>query len=110
MEERLVTRIEPAKVWAFWERKIQSGANGDTPFRYQIFDIKKGEGFSILWKSLFVHLIFTHSVKPVSLGSEICYGVRVKGFFGLPIRWFLKKRLQANLSVVLKSVVQQLEQ
>lgn len=103
MEEQIETRVAPAQVWKAWEgaRTAQG--------KYQIFDVRPGESFSMLWKSLFVRLIFVHTVKPTQKGSAISYKVRIQGPFAWPIRWLLGKKIQSNLSYVLKAVVKQLE-
>ncbi|MBS0626277.1 MAG: hypothetical protein JSS32_09525 [Verrucomicrobia bacterium] len=123
MKELIEARVSPKKVWEAWERahavhgqgKIESGqkgvskAEGKSAFKYQILEVKLGESFSILWKTLFVRLIFTHTVKPSSRGSEISYGVDIRGPFAWPIRWALGKKIQRNISQVLKAIVKQLE-
>ncbi len=105
MEERVETRIAPEVVWRFWEQKIKGGQKGS----FQILDIREGESFSILCKALFVRMIFKHTVKPLSNGSEICYGVQIKGLFAAPVRWFLGRKIQRNISCVLKAIVKELE-
>jgi len=107
MEEMIETSAAPAKVWAAWERGLERGKEGN--LRYKVIEIRKGEGFSILWKTLFVRLIFSHSVKPTKRGSEIQYKVQIKGFFAPLVRLFLGAKIKKNLSHVLKSIVRELE-
>jgi len=107
MEEVIEARVPAAKVWDAWEKGIERGQNGK--FRYKILEMKKGESFSLLWKTLFVRLIFSHSVKPTPKGSEIRYRVQIRGLFALPIRWLLGAKIKKNLALVLKSVVKELE-
>ncbi len=123
MKETLEARVPPEEVWNAWEKAhekngqkgIEAGqkglskAEGKSKFRYKILDVKKGESFSILWKTLFVRLIFTHSVKPIKKGSEITYFVQIKGFFAWPVRWMLGNKIQKNIGLVLKAIVRQLE-
>ena len=107
MEEMIEARVPAAKVWDAWEKGIERGQGGK--FRYQILEMKKGESFSLLWKTLFVRLIFSHTVTPTSKGSEIRYQVQIKGLFALPVRWILGAKIRQNVRLVLKSVVKELE-
>lgn len=111
MEELIEARVTPAQVWQAWEKVhvLEEGKTGKDKFRYKVLNVKKGESFSILWKSLFVRLIFTQSVKPTSKGSEIRYHVQAKGLFGWAIRLFLGPKIKQNISHVLKAVVKDLE-
>ena len=124
MKELIEARIPPNRVWDAWERahaahgqgRIESGqkgvsqAQGKSQFKYEVLDVKHGESFSIRWTTLFVRLIFTHSVKPVGKGSEISYQVKIGGLFAWPVRWFLGKKIKQNISQVLKAIVKQLEE
>lgn len=119
----LEARVKPEKVWAAWEKAhalhgqkgMESGTkavtklDGKKGFRYQILDVVPGKSFSILWKTLFVRLIFTHHVHPTSRGCQIRYDFEIKGPFAIPVRWFLGKKIQANLELVLKTIVKKLE-
>jgi hypothetical protein len=107
MEETIEARVAPEKVWALWEKKIEEPVTGK--IRYKILNVQKGKSFSILWKTLFVRLIFTHSVKKAPLGSFIRYQVEIKGLFAMPVRFFLGEKIRQNLSLVLRSVVRDLE-
>lgn len=117
MEEMIEARVSPDQVWDAWERAhslhgpqgIESGQKGKSKFKYKILDVKKGESFSILWKTLFVRLVFNHSVKPTKRGSEIRYKVQIKGPFAWPVRWLLGNKIKQNISLVLKAIVRQLE-
>ena len=124
MEEIIEARVAPEKVWDAWERAhrihsekgIEPGLKsrsrspeGKSKFKYEILDVIPGKSFSILWKTLFVRLVFTHSVAPSKRGSEIRYAVQIKGLFAWPVRWFLGKQIQRNIRSVLKQVVSQLE-
>lgn len=109
MEEMIEARVSPADVWDLWEKKLEQGQKEKGKFRYKVLEIKKGEGFSILWKTLFVRLIFSHTVKPIARGSEICYKVQIKGLFAWPVRWMLGGKIKKNLGLVLNAVVRDLE-
>ncbi len=112
MEERIETRVSPEKVWSSWERahEIVEGRKGVKKFRYQVLNVVPGKRFSILWKTLFVRLLFSHSVSPTKWGSEICYSVQIKGPFAWPVRWLLGKKIRQNIGLVLKAIVSQLEE
>ena len=117
MEEEIEARVPPEKVWQAWERAhelhgqkgIEAGQRGKSKFRYEILDVEEGESFSILWKTLFVRLIFSHKVKKTQRGSKIFYQVQIKGPFAWPVRWLLGQKIQRNISAVLKAIVRQLE-
>lgn len=124
MEERIETRVCPQKVWQAWEKAhlhhggqaIAEGQQGISKgksakgFRYEIVDVIPGERFSILWKTLFVRLLFSHFVSPTNRGSEIRYSVRIKGLFAWPVRCFLGNKIRQNIRLVLKTMVSQLEE
>jgi hypothetical protein len=124
MEYKITTRVPASKVWEAWETAhavhgqpgITQGQKGlsNNPnakgFKYKLLDVIPGEKFSILWKTFFVRLIFTHSVKSTTWGTEICYSVLIKGLFAWPVRRMLGNKIQQNLSLVLKAMVKQLEQ
>jgi len=99
------TSVSPAVVWQAWERGLEQKRK----FSYEILEVKKGEGFSIRCKALFIRLIFTHTVKPTPRGSEICYKAEIKGFFAWPVRWILGQKIKKNLGMALKAVVYELE-
>lgn len=115
------TKVCPEKVWEAWSnahsmdegfaagQKGSLKTSGNSKFAYRILDVRKGEGFTILWKSLFVRLIFSHSVAPKNRGAEITYSVQIKGFFAWPVRFFLGEKIRQNLQSVLKCLVYNLE-
>ncbi len=123
MQQTIESRVTPDKVWEAWEKahaihgekEIEAGLKGKTKlegkrgFKYRILAVDPGKSFSILWKSLFVRLIFTHSVSPIKRGSQISYNFKIQGPFAWPVRWLLTKKIQKNLSLVLKAFVKQLE-
>lgn len=108
------TRVPPDFIWKAWNRAHDLDTNLGQPkqqgkFRYRIVNVKKGESFSILWKSLFVRLIFTYKVQPLYSGSQISHQVEVKGPFAWFLRWAIGAKLKENLATSLKSMIQQLE-
>jgi hypothetical protein len=128
MEEKIETRVPPERIWQAWEKAhanqgggaIASGCVGKSKvkngqgkkgqaFKYEVFDVVKGERFSLIWKTLFVRLIFTHSVLPKKRGSEIKYSVQIRGLFAIPVRWLLGNKIRYNISQVLKTMVKRLE-
>ena len=121
IESVVETRVKPGKVWQAW-RKVhamdagfsigQKGslkAAGGSRFSYRILDVREGESFTILWKSMFVRMVFTHSVRSKSIGSEIRYQVQIRGLFAWPVRYFLSEKIRSNLQVILKALVRELE-
>jgi len=118
MEATIESRLKPETVWRAWERAHEVHANGplepgkrakSTGFKYKILDVIPGISFSISWKSLFVRMIFSHSVKAMKNGSEIRYSSEIKGLFAWPVRFMLKNKIQKNLTFVLKEFTKQLE-
>lgn len=117
MEEQIEARVSPHEVWEAWEKahamhgqaSIEEGQKGKSKFRYKVLDVKRGESFSILWKTLFVRLVFTHAVKPIKYGSLISYKVQIKGLFAWPVRWMLGEKIRKNIGYVLKTIVRELE-
>ncbi len=118
MEEQIEASVLPSEVWRAWER-AHAGQNqkglkeGEKDrkgkFAYQILNVKEGESFSILWKSLFVRLIFTQSVKPTLKGSLISYQVQIKGPFAWAVRWLIGEKVRKSISSILKAIVKELE-
>lgn len=118
MEETIEARVPPQDVWAAWEKAhnvhgssgLEAGDRGkSTKFKYKILDVEEGKHFSILWKTLFVRLIFSHEVLPTKNGSKISYRVQIKGPFAWPVRYFLGGKIQNNIRLVLKAIVRELE-
>lgn len=115
MQDSVEVKASPAEVWAAWERayqrqgggKMSSGqtlkTEGTKSLSFRIEDVKEGERFSLLWKSLWLRLCFSHEVVPTKEGSKITYSFAVRGFLSLPVRWLLRKKLSRNLSLVLRS-------
>lgn len=123
MEEKIETRVSSERIWQAWEsaHRHQGGGslvkgytgtvNGKTGkgIRYEVLDVDPGKSFSIVWKTLFVRLVFSQSVAPVKRGSEIRYSIAIRGPFAIPIRWLLGNKIRYNISQALKAMVKQLE-
>jgi hypothetical protein len=111
MEEMIETFVSHTVIWKSWERAhdLQEGKEGKNRFHYKIFDVKKGESFSILWKSLFVRMVFTQSVYPAPQGSRIVYKVQVKGLFGWAVKLLSGKKIKKSVSEALQTLVSKLE-
>lgn len=106
MEEKIQTRVRPEVIWQAWERAFK---NPPGKIKYKIIDIVPKTSFTILWKALFVRMVFTHTVTQQKRGSEISYKAEIKGFFAIPVRWILGKKIKTNLHAALNAFVQQLE-
>ena len=110
MEEIVETHVKPAVVWQAWER-FQAGQKGkEGAFKYKVLEVDPGKSFSILWKSLFTRLIFTHHVEPTEKGSRIRYQIQIRGPFAFPLKFLIGKKIQRNIAALLKSFVKQLEE
>ena len=118
MEATIEVRVKPGMVWKAWEKAHAVHADGplepgqrakSTGFKYRILDVVSGERFSILWKSMFVRMVFTHSVQLAPKGSEIRYTAEIRGLFAWPVRYMLSNKIRKNLAFVLKEFGKQLE-
>jgi hypothetical protein len=123
MEGHIEAKVPPQVVWQAWEAAhekhgqggLKAGQRGETKaegasrFRYQILHAIPGKEFEILWKTLFVRLIFKHVVEPAPRGCRITYSVQIKGPFSWLVRALLGNKIRSNIGAVLKAVVQQLE-
>ena len=115
IESRIQTKVSAPLVWQSWHRVLgmdqgfAAGKKGKAGFRYKILEVKPGHSFTLLWKSLFVRLAFTHSVFDRPIGSEIVYQVKIIGLLAWPVRFLLKNKIRRNLDLVLKAHVKELE-
>ncbi|MBF8263386.1 MAG: hypothetical protein HW387_1051 [Parachlamydiales bacterium] len=121
IESEIETKVSSQTVWQAWKKAHAMDATflpghkgalkteGGSRFTYRILDVRDGESFTILWKSMFVRLIFTHAVIPQLRGAKISYRVQIKGFFAWPVRYFLSEKIRRNLKSILKSLVKELE-
>lgn len=109
MEETIEARVSPEIVWKTWAKMHAIQGNGPKKFKCKILDVIEGRQFSVLWKSLFVRLIFTYSVQEAKAGSQVRCTAVIKGFFAWPVRMMLQTKIQKNISFALKEFVKQLE-
>lgn len=122
IQSTIETKVSPHAVWELWriahkmDETFVPGQKGALKgkrranFSYHILDVCEGQHFTILWKSLFVRLVFTHAVSPTqSKGSSIRYSVQIRGLFAWPMRYLLAGKIQRNLALVLQSLSKELE-
>ena len=123
--QEVETTVAPEIVWSAWEKahathadggsftpnqRVKTAKEGAKGFKYRILDVKQGESFSILWSSFFARLHFVHSVRPLPRGALIQVKFQIRGPFAWPLRWMLKKKIERNLALVLKTMARQLEE
>lgn len=116
IQSTIVTKAPPKAVWNAWKRAhnmddaFAPGKKGKRgALSYRILEVSEGSHFTILWKSLFVKMLFNHAVTATFGGSEIRYSVQIQGLFAWPMRYLLRSRIERNLAVVLKSLSRELE-
>jgi hypothetical protein len=124
IQESALTKAPAKRVWQAWTDMYQWKANAKGSFKdgfsgnitengrkvpYKIIDIKKGEGFTTIWKSIFVKMVFRYEVKQQSKGSLITCAVRFGGLFGWIAALFLKSKVRKNLSASLEQFAGQLD-
>jgi hypothetical protein len=116
IQSTIVTKAPPEAVWAIWKKahnmdeSFVPGKKGKAKaLSYRILEVSEGSYFTILWKSLFVKLLFSHRVAPAKGGAEICYSVEIRGPFAWPMRLLLRSKIERNLAFVLKSLGKELE-
>jgi hypothetical protein len=123
IEESIETKTAAKRIWqAFvetYKRKGQTGfkegskgyvSSQGKSLPFEIIDIKKGESFTTLWKSLLVKFYFIYSVEELDKGSRITCHVKVKGPLGFLVAPFLKKKMRKNVRQFLEEFAFQLEQ
>lgn len=108
------TRVSSEKVWASWSQahqgKLVTGTTGvNQKIQYKIIDVVPGKSFSVSWKALFVRLVFSHEVIKTATGAEIRYDFTLAGPFAWMVRWWISPKIRANLQLVLKAFIQQIE-
>ena len=116
IQSTIVTKAPPEAVWAVWKKahamdeSFIPGKKGKAKsLSYRILEVSEGSHFTILWKSLFVKLLFSHRVAPAKGGSEVRYSVEIKGPLAWPMRLLLRSKIERNLAFVLKSLGKELE-
>jgi hypothetical protein len=108
LEEKRNIRIHPEKIWEIWinmypmlknsDHKKLHGFIMDRNISFKICSIIQNQQFTTDWKiGFFTKLSYTYKVLPNTIGSQLIYSVKVSGLFSLPIYFFLKKKLKANL-------------
>lgn len=124
IEESIVTKAPAKVVWKAWVDMYQMKSGNKNAFRdgfsghviekgrkvpFKMIEIKKGESFSTVWKSLFVKMIFRYEVKQQSKGSLITTSVSFGGLFGWVARFFLRSKMRKNLAHSLEQFASQLD-
>ena len=127
VEETAYSSAPPENVWKTWAKanpwnswekdksSFQAGQKGHVVSKkgkgvpYKIMDVQEGKSFTILWKALFIKLVFHYLVEPEENGSKITYRVSFKGIFSLPFRSLLCKKIKKDIASALKAFVQQVE-
>ena len=105
LQESIITKAPAKKVWKAWVDMYQTKSGGKANFKegykgygiergkkvfYKLVDIKKGEGFTTIWKSFFVKMIFRYEVKQQPKGSLITTTVKFGGLCGWVAKFFLR--------------------
>ncbi len=120
IEESIETRVSSKVIWDAWSQNYlnkdnalnKSGyvkAENGKGVKYSIAEVKENQSFTIIWYSLFVKLVFTHSVQPINNGSIISCRVSFKGFMSFLVRRLLQNKIKKYLLESLKNFAKQLE-
>ncbi len=110
MEEKIESRVAVEKVWEGWANIHSSGEKGQAgKFRYSIIDLVPNKRFTMVWKTLFVRLLFTYTLCKTQRGSEVGFDVAIKGPFAWGVRWFLEPKIRANLRNAMRMFIRKLE-
>ena len=124
LQESIITKAPAKKVWKAWVDMYQTKSGGKATFKegykghviergrkvpYKLIDIKKGEGFTTVWRSFFVKMIFRYEVKQQAKGSLITTKVKFGGLFGWIARFFLRSKMRKNLAKSLEQFASQLD-
>ncbi|MFA5250034.1 MAG: hypothetical protein WC371_01325 [Parachlamydiales bacterium] len=115
------TKAPAKRVYQAWVEMYQAKTSGNFKEGYkgyitemgrkmpfEIKEVKKNEGFTIIWSSFVVRIIFKYAVEQAEKGSKISCRVRFGGLFGFAVRLFLKKKMIKNLTEMLSSFADQL--
>lgn len=115
------TKAQAKRVYQAWSDMYQSKTGGNFKEGYKgyitemgkkmPFEIKKvdkNEGFTIVWSSFFVKIIFHYAVKQEDKGSTISCQVKFGGLFGWVGSLFLKKKMKKNLTEMLTAFAEQM--
>lgn len=124
IQESIVTKAPAKKVWKAWVDMYQTKSVGKASFKegfkghvvergkkvpYKLVNIVKGEGFTTVWRSPFVKMIFRYEVKQQAKGSLITASVKFGGLFGWVAKIFLKSKMRKNLAKSLEQFASQLD-
>jgi hypothetical protein len=75
---------------------------------FKIEDVIKGKSFKMVWYSFLMDMIFFYEVKDDEKDCIVTCRVNLRGFFSLPIRYFLKRKIQKHLSFSLREFANKL--
>jgi hypothetical protein len=122
IEESIITKAPAKNVWKAWidlyqmktGGKFKDGFSGHIIERgrkvpFKITDVIKGEGFTTIWSSFLVKMIFKYQVKQQAKGSLITCEVKFGGPFGWIAKIFLKGKVRTNLANSLEQFANQLD-
>ena len=125
IQESMITKAPAKKVWKAWSDMYQMKTGvGKKGFKeghkghviekgrkvpFVIVDVKKGEGFTTVWRSFLVRMKFRYEVKQQAKGSLITCSVRFGGLFGWVARFFLRNKVRKNLAKSLEQFANQLD-
>lgn len=78
-----------ASPWNHWDQsqQVEKGKKGHVVSKnkkaipYKILQVEKNKCLTILWKALFVRLLFKYQIENQEKGCIISYTVSFKGFF-----------------------------
>ena len=76
---------------------------------YRIAEVEPGVRFAMIWKAYFVRLALLQSLRATDVGTEICYEMQVRGFWGAPVRWMLRNVVRKQLEKALELLAKQLQ-
>ena len=115
------TKAPAKKVYQAWSEMYQTKTGGNFKEGYKGFisemgkkmpfeikKVQKGEGFTIVWRSFLVRIVFCYAVKQADKGSNISCKVRFGGPFGWVGSVFLRKKMRKNLTEMLFSFADQM--
>ncbi len=117
MRASIVVRVPAAKIWKIWEsgyaqrgQLLVEGATGAVQkMSYRIAEVEPGVRFAMIWKAYFVRLALLQSLRATDVGTEICYEMQVRGFWGAPVRWMLRNVVRKQLEKALELLAKQLQ-
>jgi len=117
-KEKVWAKWKSLKPWNHWDEggsDLKANTKGHVRSKkgkavpYQILDVKEKESFTVMWKALFVKLIFVYKVISEPSSTIVTYQVNLKGFFALPVYFLIRKKIEKNLKEGLKAFIHQIE-